>query len=95
MNLNEIVRSEIEGFFGKDFRDSAIEPRQRIKFIRSDLLWKRRPSILMRNDIETQFRPGLSKRNSTRLRRMVCYRKSVELRPRKAHYKGFSLRPFI
>ena len=23
MNLNEIVRSEIEGFFGKDFRDSG------------------------------------------------------------------------
>ena len=27
VNLNEIVRSEIEGFFGKDFRDSASESR--------------------------------------------------------------------
>lgn len=36
----------------KNCRDSASESRQRTKFIRSDLLWKRSPSIRRLTDIE-------------------------------------------
>ena len=46
----------------KNCRDSASESRQRTKFIRSDLLWKRSPSIRRLTDIELLLRPALLER---------------------------------